>query len=326
MGLEFRPPTTDEVLEWACPGHGPKLREAIRAVIADEAAKAKPIIREVRSPPFAFEDDEQPEAAGDVPAVKGCISLEEAQESGCCRICGWSTRGPHGPENAVTLNYGKEFAHTRCLNGNSWIAAEISRRVAEAVVAKDKRIAELEEIVADLSDVVKCVSDAKSGLARHRDSLRQQLAAAQAEVSRLTKEHGDIEEKANAWSAVFAKCKSLGMDAATTRAISGEALVLEFITKLREEVSRLTRPVEKASIYITFNGRKRCVEEWEFQRERNARESAEAERDELREAWAMFTVGETANGCHKAYALAKPSDERNNVVLAAYRAERAVGT
>ncbi len=45
------------------------------------------------------------------------LTVEKARDAGVCRIC----KRPHGPINAstgpFTLNYGKEYAHERCLKG-----------------------------------------------------------------------------------------------------------------------------------------------------------------------------------------------------------------
>jgi len=78
------------------------------------------------------------------------------------------------------------------------------------------------------------------------------------------------------------------------------------------EIERLSRPVECASVYSTLDGRKRCVEEWEFRRERNAREAAEAAAAELREAWRWSLYSSNAVVLH----------ENLDAVLAAYRKQK----
>lgn len=43
--------------------------------------------------------------------LAGKLTLEEAQRTNCCRICGKSVHAP------FILNYGAEFAHEKCLRG-----------------------------------------------------------------------------------------------------------------------------------------------------------------------------------------------------------------
>lgn len=52
------------------------------------------------------------------------LTLQQAQETGCCRICGkdakstiYSVENPLVVSNPLVLNYGKEFAHQKCLDG-----------------------------------------------------------------------------------------------------------------------------------------------------------------------------------------------------------------
>ena len=289
----------------------------LRAVIADELPNiAKAVLNHpldklgepVECETFAEALAPQPLAAGDVPAVKGCISLEEAQESGCCRICGWSTRGPHGPENAVTLNYGKEFAHTRCLNGNRWIEAEISRRVAEAVAAKDKRIAEDDNRHQSVIDSIKGQRHAwycEIQVARGKCNCGMQLAAKDAEIERLKASHSDF---------------------ATD--------MRRQIVNLEAELAECRKPVEDERSFFASdanNNVQEVVGVLRFRAERNARVAAERELDGLREAvnkYAMEVARSKRGDTESFYIMdgrGAESSSPTDAVLAAYRAEKAKG-
>jgi len=64
------------------------------------------------------------------------LSVEEAREKRVCRICEKSISSVIGPEGwpfgfnemvfpiAITLNFGKEFAHTDCLKSKNFPGAE----------------------------------------------------------------------------------------------------------------------------------------------------------------------------------------------------------
>ncbi len=156
----------------------------------------------------------------------------------------------------------------------------------------------------------------------------EQLAASQAEVERLTKIIGTLDEQ---------------------RLASDRELV-----RLREEVARLSRPVKRSDWCLLacrlekialISSRTAQVElakeiiEPLLQSERNARESAEAERDELREACNKYVAISNTSDENKKYTMYAASERHGvwgnrcvdyaydtpaDAVLAAYRAERAV--
>ncbi|TXH49645.1 MAG: hypothetical protein E6Q97_22320 [Desulfurellales bacterium] len=191
--------------------------------------------------------------------------------------------------------------------------SEIARRVAEAVAEKDKRIAEFQTNLAYLlmrvpGAVRVCEGggpeDVNKSIAVSVIKLIEQLDASQAEVERLRNDVGD--------------------DIATLKAEN---------TKLRAENARLTRPVDGVdwkSLWDTETPRARYASEWLrevieplLQAERNARESAEAERNELRELVQTRRVFVYFEG-PKAEVLRRPiMDSELDAVLAAYRAEKA---
>lgn len=178
--------------------------------------------------------------------------------------------------------------------------SEISRRVAEAEANNDT------------------LRDNSRECRQECVELRQQLAAAQAEVSRLTNRRDALAH-------------------ATARAETAEAE----LTKLREEVSRLSRPVEGAMGRHAIDYAKGTPDAVvvlyeDFVIERNAREAAEAERDELREAHRLYSACRWTKDYPKPRVVKYGAvdrdgtgpkdytfDDPNDAVLAAFRAERA---
>ena len=166
----------------------------------------------------------------------------------------------------------------------------IDSHIAEAVAAKDKRIGELEAEVATLSHPAKTrytrgvkslshivflktkLSDAKCEI----DYIKEQLAAAQAEVARQKMRQATLAKRDAELANVRAEMERL--NTLTNRLNDDNA-------KLREEVARLSRPVDsvKCGSAATFNQELWVVPHQHFLAERNAREAAERERDELRE-------------------------------------------
>lgn len=275
--------------------------------------------------------------------------------------------------------------------------AEISRRVADAVAAKDKRIAELEADEKRMNDLIvnvdfelakidnllaevvdwrnvdqKCVSGRVWGVR----NLRQQLAASQAEVARLKGEIADLHEPppnmntggpvvevriddecpTNLQQTIMA-VRGLIKDAIASGRIA-EIDIADFrpllaplyyamdaeLTKLREENARLTGELKKhmecvaKALERSGNPDGYTINDflvvWLDQEkaattaERNAREAAEAERDELREACNKYAthIGLSKRGSDQYFYImdgrgaehASPAD----AVLAAFRAEK----
>ncbi len=186
--------------------------------------------------------------------------------------------------------------------------SEISRRVAEAEANNDT------------------LRDNSRECRQECVELRQQLAAAQAEVSRLTKLNETPRSFDEAVHGVQSMIDAMGSMDRNRKEIA----------KLREEVSRLSRPVEDVewcNIVIGLCGiddiparvhqvthAKKTVEPL-LQRERNARESAEAERDELRAVIVELADRLETDGHTRLHSACWKCDIYHK--LAAFRAERA---
>lgn len=315
-----------------------------RAVIADELPNiAKAVMNTpldkmgdlIECETFAEAKAPQPVPAGDVPEW-----LAEL----------WKRHFPFTPTSGSCVI---EFAN--CLN------SELSRRVAEATAAKGKRIAELEAEVATLSHPAKTrytrgvkslshilflktkLSDAKCEIVYVKD----QLAASQAEVSRLTK----LNETPRSFDEAVHGVQSM-IDAMGSMGRNREE-----ITKLREEnarlkeanaehlkqrlvldaeVARLSRPVEGVDwkamwkkYFETPGFAHECLRrivEPILQAERNAREAAETERDELREFVRTKSVWSSCFGPTVSFRLDNRGhnipDAELDRLLAEFRAEK----
>lgn len=289
--------------------------DLIRAVIADEATLAPQ--------PVA--------AAGDVPEwLEACVNHL------------WNVGGDKD-------DY-RDTVHKHC-------EAEISRRVAEAVAEKDKRSAELEKFKAYVHKRLDGfavptnpdpIETEKTGcrigprldwLFRLCNGKTQQLAASQAEVARLKPlaDHSQCHDLC---------CNGdrrvpVGTPGTSCNCPGFRKREYAELTKLRAEVSRLSRPVEgnlckdledfaveadRRHRYGSANMHRRAIEA--IQSERNAREAAERERDELRAAvnkYAMDVASSTFLAA-KSYFLMDGRGGRHatvcDAVLAAFRAEK----
>lgn len=239
------------------------------------------------------------------------------------------------------------------------VIAELTRRVAEAVADKDREISELQAALRAANHVIEVGVKCDAAAVEQIDALKQQLAASQAEVERLKRDASVAEDIAtianqHGWNGVDnSKFLSVFIEDALNdhRRLRDEKRkdveqLLDENKKLREENARLSRPVEgvkelRELALCEWETTSACLETILDERilprlcvERNAREAAETERDELRAAWRKFKAWPMFDG--KYTGLTRPHghqavkgrfDDPNDAVLAAYRAEKAkVGT
>jgi len=338
--------------------------QLIRAVIADELPNiAKAVLNHpldklgdpIECDTFAEALAPQPVAAGDVPKLP---SIEDEIEK--------SIRWLFPLASASTVAEAIRYVMSHRWSAKEAAEAEISRRVAEAVAPFMQRLDDIrtklkrsgngldegtpEYQIGELFRKLYESAGVRGGdnpIVEAVASLKQQLAAAQAEVERLK---GELD----AGTEYHARFSSKVDAALGSPRYSGDLLsnIVTGITTLREEVSRLSRPVEGVDwqrefakyIYLRSEGKMLEGEkaycaavEPLLQSERNARESAERERDELREACNGFIAS-----CNEHYVNDEPVrkyaaitrhgrhgrrtewdyDTPADAVLAAYRAEK----
>lgn len=216
-------------------------------------------------------------------------------------------------DHGINQARGRDYQGWGDLCHSEWpaIESELTRRVAEVVADKDARIAELAKQNLEWEGVYQVRTDVC-------DKRTAELAAATAEVSRLTKIIGSLDE--------------------------GRLAADRELVRLRAEVERLSRPVDAgiATAARHFCPQDRVVSYEAYQAERNAREAAdqravaaEAERDELREAWkycyAVQTASSIAGEVGRWFVSVRGEfggvvrglfDDPNDAVLAAFRAEK----
>jgi len=322
--------------------------QLIRAVIADELPNiAKAVLNHpldklgdpIECDTFAEALAPQPVAAGDVPKLP---SIEDEIEK--------SIRWLFPLASASTVAEAIRYVMSHRWSAKEAAEAEISRRVAEAVAPFMQRLDDIrtklkrsgngldegtpEYQIGELFRKLYESAGVRGGdnpIVEAVASLKQQLAAAQAEVERLK---GELD----AGTEYHARFSSKVDAALGSPRYSGDLLsnIVTGITTLREEVSRLSRPVEgvdwaalwtKVRCDHVMSGTYRALQihvEPLLKSERNAREAAEVERDELREFCKTRIVPYDIayNGFYATTRARDMDDAKLNELLAAFRAEK----
>ncbi len=304
----------------------------VRAVIADEIPKHIAALLEPPKPPTRPDEAAlapQPVAEVDVPGQRSAFGWGHGAKAPIVdgfRFFRWREREDSFSRSkaegvGVVLPYGKapvvfvglppegisqqyeSLDNGKLPNGYEiveWLDAEseISRRVAEAVAAKDKRIAELEKNLAYLLDKIPgavrvCESggpeDVNKSIAVSVVKLMEQLAASQAEVARLSRPVEGVD-----WDVLSDTCAM----------IVGRHVTWSHVA--RRWLSESVEPI--------------------LQAERNAREAAETERDELREFVRTKSVWSSCFGPTVSFRLDNRGhnipDAELDRLLAEFRAEK----
>ena len=272
-----------------------KLNDHIRAVIADEAAKAQ---------------QPKPEP-GDVPewfwkAIRDAIHFKVSNEAAmACAARVWRMLES---EIAHRVELATNHEVRKCAERIEKVVADANRRVAEATAERDKRIAEDDNRHQSVIDSIKGQRHAwycEIQVARGKCNCGMQLAAKDAEIERLKASHSDF---------------------ATD--------MRRQIVNLEAELAECRKPVEDERSFFASdanNNVQEVVGVLRFRAERNARVAAERELDGLREAvnkYAMEVARSKRGDTESFYIMdgrGAESSSPTDAVLAAYRAEKAKG-